>query len=247
MRALVLALAALIFASPLSAETPRTLNVYAAASLTEAFKQIGRQFERSHPGVKVRFNFAASNVLAIQINEGAPADLFASANDRTMDLVARRCGIETSQILVRNKLVVVVPKDNPARIRRIEDLARPGVKLVLAARGVPAGDFAREAFRRAGILDAALRNVVSNEQNVRMALSKVALGEADAGVVYASDAKVRREIIAIPIPDTINPIATYPIAVLKSAPNPDLARAFFNFAATSSAKNLFRSYGFIAN
>lgn len=244
---IVCAFLALCIAGPVRAEAPRTLTVYAAASLTDVFKRLGREFEKMHPGVKVRFNFAASNILAIQINEGAPVDIFASASERTMEVVRKGCGTETPRILVRNRLAVVVPAENPARITRFQDLARPGVKLILAAPGVPAGDFAREAFRKAGILDTALRNVVSNEENVRSALGKVWLGEADASIVYVTDARERRGVRAIPIPDEFNVATVYPIAVLRGSPNAELARAFVRLTATQWAKNLFRARGFHAS
>ncbi len=245
--ALIGALVALSLLSPeASAEPPRTLTVFAAASLTDAFKVLGRRFEATHPGVAVRFNFGASNVLALQIKEGAPADVFASAAMQPAEQL-RAAGelLDSTTVFARNKLVVVVPRDNPANLRTWTDIAHGGVKLVLAAPGVPAGDYARVVLQRAGILEAALKNLVSNEPTVRAALSKVVLGEADAGVVYVSDARSRPGVRAIAIPDAANMIAEYPICATRASADAELAQAFVRFVKTPSSQSLLGSYGFI--
>jgi molybdate transport system substrate-binding protein len=206
------------------------LVVFAAASLTGAFEEIGTDFEAQHEGasVDVVFNFGPSDGLATQIQEGAPADVFASASGRWMDAVAEDPGVSERTDFVRNRLVVLVPADNPAGIEGIEDLAREGVKLVLAAEDVPAGTYAREALGNAGVLDAAMANLVSNEEDVKAVVQKVLLGEADAGIVYVTDVTdaVAADVRAIDIPDEVNVIATYPIAVVVGSDQADLAGRF---------------------
>jgi molybdate transport system substrate-binding protein len=205
----------------------RELVVFAAASLTEAFEEIGADFEAQHQddGVDVVFNFGPSDGLATQIQEGAPADVFASASGRWMDAVAEDPGVIERTDFVRNRLVVLIPADNPAGIEGIEDLVREGVKLVLAAEGVPAGTYAREALSNAGVLDAALANLVSNEEDVKAVVQKVLLGEADAGIVYVTDVTdaVAAAVRAIDIPEEVNVVATYPIAVVGGSDQVDLA------------------------
>jgi molybdate transport system substrate-binding protein len=210
-----------------------TITVLAAASLTEAFDQIGRRFEAAHPGASVRFSFGPSDGLAAQIQAGAPADVFASASPTWMDAVADDPGVLDRVDFARNRLVVVTPADDPAGIASIEDLADPGVKLVLAAEGVPAGDYAREILHQAGIATAALANVVSNEEDVKGVIQKVLLGEADAGIVYITDVtpEVRDRVREVPIPDTLNVVATYPIAVVAGSSHPRLARDFVAFVS----------------
>ncbi len=174
-----------------------SLTVFAAASLTDAFQTISKNFSTAHPGVDVVFNFAGSQQLAQQIGQGAPADLFASANASQM-AVAIESGRVVSgaeQLFVRNRLVVVTPVDNPAGIATLADLAKPGLQIVLATKEVPVGQYALDFLDKAeadgtlgaGYRDAVLANVVSYEENVRTVLAKVTLGEADAGIVYRSD------------------------------------------------------------
>jgi molybdate transport system substrate-binding protein len=207
----------------------RVLTVWAAASLTEAFAEIGAEFEREHPGAQVRFSFGPSDGLATQIIEGAPADVYASASPKWMDAVARDGPGVTDRIdFARNSLMLITPLDDPAEIRSLQDLARPGVKLVLAAEGVPAGDYARRVLAQAGIAEAAEANVVSNEEDVKGVVQKVLLGEADAGLVYRTDVTpaVASRLIALDIPPELNVSAIYPIAVVAGSSQPELARAF---------------------
>jgi molybdate transport system substrate-binding protein len=224
------------------------LVVFAAASLTEAFGQIGAGFEAEQvdEGVNVVFNFGPSDGLATQIQEGAPADVFASASGRWMDAVAEDPGVAERADFVRNRLVVLVPADNQAAIEGIEDLARDGVKLVLAAEDVPAGGYAREALGNAGILDAALANLVSNEEDVKAVVQKVLLGEADAGIVYVTDVtdEIAGQVRAIDIPDDVNVIATYPIAVVEGSERADLAGRFVNYVRADGQPAL-RAAGFL--
>ena len=225
----------------------RTLTVSAAASLTDAFSRIGRAFEGRHDGVTVRFNFGPSDGLAGQIDEGAPVDVFASASSRWMDAVQTAGpGVVGRTDFARNRLAVIVPRDNPAGIEGIDDLTDDGVKLVLAAAGVPVGDYAREVLTNAGIADAALTNVVSNEEDVKGVVTKVLSGDADAGIVYVTDvtANIADQVKLIGIPDDVNVIATYPIAVVSGTKEAGLAQDFIDLVLGDGERTLAR-YGFL--
>jgi molybdate transport system substrate-binding protein len=242
---------------PESVSPSATLTVYAAASLTDVFRELGQSLERTHPGLSVRFSFAGSQQLAVQIEQGAPADLFASADQRWMSYLGGKgllAGAPT--VFARNRLVAIVPRSNPARIRRLEDLARRGTKVVLAAEAVPAGEYTREALARLGkargfpqdyerrVLD----NVVSEEENVRGVVAKVQLGEADAGIVYRSDvtAPVTPHLRVIEIAGPYNPIASYPIAVLKAATNAEAAREFVALVESAEGQAVLQRHGLLA-
>jgi molybdate transport system substrate-binding protein len=177
--------------------------------------------------VEVRLSFGPSDGLATQIQEGAPVDVFASASPTWMDAVAEDPGVTDRVDFARNTLVVITPADDPAGIATVEDLADPGIKLVLAAEGVPAGDYAREMLANAGIAETALANVVSNEDDVKGVVQKVALGEADAGIVYRTDVTptVADDLRTIEVPDDVNVVATYPIAVVEGTSS-EIADAF---------------------
>jgi molybdate transport system substrate-binding protein len=225
----------------------RELTVFAAASLTDAFAKIGADFERVNPGVTVRFSFGPSDGLAAQILEGSPADVFASASPSYVDQVAaQEPGVSHRAIFARNHLVVITPADDPAGIGSLEDVARPGVTLVLAAEGVPAGDYARQILAHAGIADAALSNVVSNEEDVKGVVQKMLLGEADAGIVYATDVtpEVASQVRVVPISDDVNVIATYPIAVLNGSAETGLAARFVGYIL-GSGQEVLRGDGFL--
>lgn len=224
----------------------RELVVSAAASLADAFPEIGRAFEAANPGVAVAFNFGPSDGLAGQIVEGAPVDVFVSASPAWMDAVAEGPGVIGRADVARNRLTVIVPAENPGQIERIEDLARDGVRLVLAAEGVPAGDYAREILAKAGIAEAALANLVSNEDDVRGVVAKVLAGDADAGIVYATDATpdAAAGIRAIPIPDDLNVVATYTIAVVGGSEQVDLAKRFVDFVLDEGRETL-ADHGFL--
>jgi molybdate transport system substrate-binding protein len=224
-----------------------TLTVSAAASLTDAFSRIGKTFEGRHDGVTVTFNFGPSDGLAGQIDEGAPVDVFASASSRWMDVVQTAGpGVAGRTDFARNRLAVIVPRHNPAGIEGIDDLAEDGVKLVLAAEGVPVGDYAREALTNAGIADAALANVVSNEEDVKGVVTKVLSGDADAGIVYVTDvtANIADHVKLIGIPDDVNVIATYPIAVVSGTKEAGLAQDFVDLVLSDGERTLAR-YGFL--
>jgi molybdate transport system substrate-binding protein len=231
-----------------------TLTVFAAASLTDAFTELGRSFEAANPGVNVAFNFAGSNQLAAQIKGGAPVDVFASANERQMATAVEsgRIDPEEPRIFVTNRLVAVFPADNPAGIAQLQDLARPGTLLVLASEQVPVGQYSLDFLDRASqnvafgpsFREGVLNNVVSYEENVRSVLNKVVLGEADSGVVYSSDLVGVDNIRHLEIPNALNLIAVYPIAQLKDSSLPELSRAFVDFILSPGGREILARHGF---
>ena len=238
--------------APTEAPEARTLTVFAAASLTDAFTEIGKNFEASNPGVTATFNFAGSQALRTQIEEGAPADVFASASGKEMDalLTGKFIADATSQIFLTNKLVVILPADNPAGLEKLEDLANPGIKLVLAAEEVPVGNYARQALDLMNgsfgidFKDKVMANVVSNEDNVKQVVAKVQLGEADAGIVYTSDAVAAPDLKTVEIPTELNVTAKYPIAALADSTNADLAQAFVEYVLSPEGQNILQKWGF---
>lgn len=250
--------AAATWAVKAAAESDRkvTLSVFAAASLSDAFDDLGKQFEASHPGVRVECNFAGSQQLALQVEHGAGADVFASADERWMNYLRRRDLLRGgASVFVQNRLVVIVPKSNPARIDRLQDLARSGVKLILGAESVPVGAYSREAIRRLARSSGfppdfgrrVLANLASEEENVRQVSAKIQLGEADAGFVYRSDVTppVARQVKILTLPDSCNVLSSYPIALLKDAPNPGLAGEFLKLVLSPQGQGVLKAYGFI--
>ena len=219
--------------------------MFAASSLTEPFTKIGTDFEKRFPKTRVRFNFGPSDGLATGIAEGGRADVFASASEATMDAVARSPGVAARTVFARNRLVVIVPKDSTS-VMVFADLAKPGVKLVVAAPGVPAGTYARQALTGGG-LNAALSNIVSNEVDVKSVVQKVVLGEADAGIAYATDvsAAIATNVRTVPIPDPANVIAVYPIAVVTGTGHDTLARAFIEYVM-GPGRDVLTAAGFLS-
>lgn len=240
------------------AARPSELSVFAAASLRESFTTIARGFEAAHPGTRVMLNFAGSRQLVDQIAQGAPADVFAAAAEKQMQIAVATTRIDAAQarVFARNQLVVVCPKANPARLRELGDLANKDVELVLANKAVPAGSYALDFLNEAATKPefgpawrtAVLANVVSYEEDVRAVFTKVALGEADAGIVYTTDvlADKAEEVRSIPIPAELNPIAAYPIAPLTDSPNPALAHAFVDYVLSPAGQATLARYGFAA-
>jgi molybdate transport system substrate-binding protein len=237
-------------------QDPETVTIYAAASLTEVFRDLGKVLEQRHPGLTVRFNFAGSQQLATQLEQGAPGDVFVSADQRWMEYAKEKGLVEgESPVFAGNRLVVIVPGSNPAHIERLEDLSRRGTKVVMAAQVVPAGKYSRETLAklaRASGFPAeydrrVLANVVSQEETVKNVVAKVQLGEADAGLVYRSDVTppVSRQVRVFDIPDQFNLIATYPIAVLKSARNPSAGRQFIALLLSEDGQQVLRRHGFL--
>lgn len=238
--------------SPITMTQPRALTIYAASSLTDAFTEIGTLFEASHPGVTVTFNFGGSQNLRTQVEQGAVADIFASANLKEMDtlVTASLVKADAPKVFLKNQLVLVLPKDNPAGIMTLEDLSKPKLKLVLAAEEVPAGKYARQILENLnasfgdGYKDKVMANVVSNEDNIKQAVTKVQLGEADASIVYVSDAAAAPELQQIEIPADVNVIAQYPIAVLSASPNSELANEFISYVLSPDGQTILKKWGF---
>jgi molybdate transport system substrate-binding protein len=231
------------------------LTVFAAVSLTDAFKEIAAEFEKVNPGVEVTFNFAGSSALRTQLEQGARADIFASADTVQMN-AARQSGVIEGgdKVFVRNTLAIITPSDNPAGVSNLSDLKDNGLKLVLAAPEVPAGDYARRMLTKAaadpiygpGFSGDVLKNLVSNEANVKQVVAKVELGEADAGIVYGSDVtpSVAPKLKTIAIPAGINVVAEYPIALTSGARNRAAARAFIDFVSGSAGQDILKKWGF---
>ena len=218
------------------------VTVFAAASLTDAFERIARDLEAEHPQARVRFNFAGSQQLATQIVEGAPADVFASANDAQMQVVAGAgaAGAEP-RIFAGNLLEIAVEPGNPRGVNGLADLGRADVSVVLAAEQVPAGHYARRVLDAAGVTV----RPVSLEADVRAVLTKVSLGEADAGLVYASDVVAAGAAVeGVEIPPDHNVAVAYPAAVLQAAPNPDGAQAFVDLLSSPAGQRALRDAGF---
>ena len=253
---LLVAFALSMLTTPARAQNSRTLTVFAASSLTDAFREIATGFTLAHEDVEVAFNFGASSTLATQLLEGAPADVFASANNKQMDVVREGKRLAGAPVtFARNRLVLAVPADNPARIESLRDLARPGIKLVVAAPNVPVREYtntmldrlAKEPDYGEAYRAAVLKNIVSEEDNVRQVSLKVSLGEADAGIVYLSDITpdIAPKILTLTIPDAYNTLATYPIAVTSGSANPDLARDFIDYILSDAGQDILVKWGFI--
>jgi molybdate transport system substrate-binding protein len=234
-------------------EEGSTLTVFAASSLIDAFGELEGTFEEENPGVEVRQSFESSSTLLTQIQQGAPADVLASAAEEEMGVAVDEGFVAGEpKVFVRNREVVMVPMDNPANIESMEDLAEPGIKLVLAEKGVPATDYAEEILGKAnaeygsGFKQAVLSNVVSREADVRASVNRVALGDADATFGYASDytPDVRDRVKVIRIPEDLNIVATYPIAVLKDVEDPKLAREWVELVVSNEGQHVLEKWGF---
>jgi molybdate transport system substrate-binding protein len=230
-----------------------TVTVFAAASLTDVFEAIGEVYEQNHPGSEVVFNFGASPALRTQLGEGAVADVAAFAGENDMQSLGEAGLVdpEMAQIFAENDLVVVVFPESIDKVTSLEDLGVPGVKVLMAAEGAPAGDYARQVLENltaelgAGYRERVLANVVSEEDNVRQVLAKVQLGEADAGWVYRSDAHAAPELRVIEIPGKANVRAKYPIASLNGAAHPEAARDFMALVLSPEGQRLIEAGGFL--
>lgn len=218
-----------------------TITVFAAASLTEAFTTLGKQFEAAHPGTTVKFNFGGSSTLAEQINQGAPADVFASAAPKNMQQVTTTGGANQPTNFASNSLEIAVPPSNPAHITQLSDLAKSGVKVALCDPAVPCGAVAVTVFGKAKLTV----KPVTLEQDVKSTLSKVELNEVDAGLVYVSDVKsAGTKVTGIEIPSDVNARTEYPIATLKHAPNAAGAQAFLAYVLSSAGTAALSADGF---
>jgi molybdate transport system substrate-binding protein len=219
-----------------------TVTVLAAASLTEAFTTIGRNFSAAHPGTTVKFSYAGSSQLAQQITAGAPADVFASASPATMTIVTGAGDAAGTPVdFVKNQLVIAVPRGDPKRLASLSALAAPGVKVALCAEPVPCGAAAKQALAAAHVK----LTPVTYEQDVKSALSKVRLGEVDAALVYRTDARAAAgKVDGVEFPESAQAVNKYPIVALKQAPNPAGAAAFVAYVQSEPAQQVLADAGF---
>jgi molybdate transport system substrate-binding protein len=219
---------------------PGELTVFAAASLTAAFTELGERYTAANGGAEVTFNFAGSQALATQIRQGAPADVFASADLSNMDKVEDLVG--TPRSFASNRLAIVVERGNPRGITGLHDLAGPDLKVVLAAEEVPAGKYAKQVLDRAGVKV----TPVSQEDNVKAVVTKVSLGEADAGIVYVTDVTAGGDKVeGVDLPADQNVTATYPIATVKASKAPEAAQAFVDLVRSAEGQQVLKEYGFL--
>jgi len=236
MRALAALFALLALALPSATGAGGSFTVFAAASLTDVFPKIDPS---------PRYSFAGSDQLAMQIRQGAPADVYAAASPKHPQLLYHDGLVTRPVTFAKNRLVVIVPKSNPARIASIYDLRRSGVKVVIGDRGVPVGAYTRQLLDALGITDAVMRNVVSEETDVKGIVTKVALGEADAGFVYVTDARaVASQVQRIQLPGWAQPSIRYQIAIVNSTPRKVEARAFIRKVTSKRGRLLLKRAGF---
>jgi len=246
-RVLIAALVVFGFAATTRAEEPREVTVFAAASLREAFEDLAKTLE-SKSGVKVQLNLAGSQELRTQIENGARADVFASADQKHMAALVKAGLVAAPRVFARNTPVVIVPKGNPAKVGSFADLPR-AKKLVIGVPEVPIGNYTLQIFENAGaeFKTKVLANVASRELNVRQVLAKVSLGEADAGIVYRTDAMAGKDKVEIiDIPAKLNVIAEYPVAVVAKAPHAAAARAFVDLLLSAEGQKRLAAAGFVA-
>lgn len=252
----VIFMATVLLFTVTQAQETQTLIVFAAASLTDAFNEIGAAFEAENPGVDVVFSFGGSSQLAAQLAEGAPVDVFASASASQMTVAVEAGRIAgTPETFVKNRLVLITPADNPASITGLDDLANDGIALVVAAPAVPVREYTDTMLTKMAAdpgygetySEAVIANIVSEEDNVRQVAAKVALGEADAGIVYLSDVTpdIADALLTFPIPDAFNTIATYPIAVTNDSAVPEIAGAFVDYVLSDDGQAILASWNFV--
>jgi molybdate transport system substrate-binding protein len=238
-----------------SGKNATQLTIFAAASLTEVFTEMVAEFEAGHPGgLEVWLNFAGSQTLRLQIEQGAQADVFASANQQHANALWAADLIQAPVIFTHNQLVVIMPANNPASIKTLADLTKPGLKLILASPNVPIGRYARQSLEKLNTNPTlgvdfsrrVLNNLVSEEDNVKGVVAKVQLGEADAGIVYASDVTpaVADALATLVIPPEFNVVADYPIAVVTGSDQPGLAQAFIDFVLSAQGQAILANHNF---
>lgn len=223
------------------AEQGTTLTVFAAASLTGAFEQLGQDFEADHEGVDVQFSFAGSSDLVAQIQGGAPADVFASADEANMEKLTADDLVGTPETFATNVLEIVVPPGNPAGVASLQDLTKPGLNLVICAPEVPCGAAAQQVAENAGLT----LKPVSEEQSVTDVLNKVTSGEADAGLVYVTDVKAAGgDVEGITFPESADVVNVYPIATVTDSKNADLAQEFMDLVLGDDGQSVLAGFGF---
>ena len=237
------------------AQSPKELTVFTAASLTGAFGEIGEMYE-NETGIHVAFNFDGSQALRTQLDNGAYADLFASANMRQMNAAKSDGLMNNSSVVIfsENRLSLIVPRDNPAKIINLSDLARPGIKIVMGTKDVPVGDYALQIIAKLSndsnfgpdYKTKVLANVISQETNVNYVVTKVALGEADAGFAYFSDIteEMTSKVDKIDIPDEYNIMAEYPMGILLESEFPAESQEFMNLVMSDEGRSVMEKYGF---
>jgi molybdate transport system substrate-binding protein len=220
-----------------------TVTVFAAASLKESFNTLGKEFEKAHPGTKVVFSFGGSDTLAASITGGAPADVFAAASPKTMAIVTdKKDAAATPVTFVRNQLEIATLPGNPDKVASLKDLTKSGLKVVLCDKTVPCGAAAQKALGASGLK----LTPVSYEQDVKSALTKVQLKEADAAVVYKTDVKAAGDKVAgVEFPESAKAINDYPIALLKDAPNAEAAKAFIELVKSAEGQKVLTAAGFL--
>jgi len=228
--------------NPPGSKLSGTVIVFAAASLNNAFDKLGSQFEKLHPGTSLKFNYAGSSGLATQLTQGAKADLFASANTANMKIVQDASLVSgTPKDFAQNKLEIVVGKGNPLHITSVSDLSKSNIKVAVCQKDVPCGAYSADVFKKAGVTV----KPVSEETSVSGVVTKVSLGEADAGIVYVTDVKAAGDKVSgVPIPPNQNVVADYPMVRLKDASNSSAATAFINYVDGSAGQKVLASYGF---
>ena len=243
--------------APMQTAQGKQLTVFAAASLTDAFTELGQNYHANHTDVNVSFNFDGSQVLQTQIENGAYADVFASADMGHMNALKNEGYMNNSTVNVfaQNRLQVIIPKDNPGNITSVSDLAKPGLKIVIGTQAVPVGNYTLQVLAKMAndtaygpdYRNKVMSNVVSQETNVNNVVTKVTLGEADAGFVYQSDVPLKQmaQVDRIIIPDKYNVVAQYPIGVLKQSKDPVLAQDFINYVYSPAGQAILQKYGFI--
>lgn len=234
---------------------PVSLSIFAAASLKTSFNELEADYTKLHANVTFKADYDSSTTLEQQLANGAPADIFASADTTNMQKASQAGIVGSSQVFAHNRLVVILPAANPGHISTLKDLAKSGVKLVLAAASVPVGKYARQALDNLGKSTdygsayeaSVLKNVVSNEANDAAIVQKVQLGEADAGIVYVSDINPSDATLftSVTIPDDFNVIAQYPIAVVKTSAHDSDAQAFIQYVLSSTGQAVLKHYNFI--
>lgn len=226
-----------------SAKLSGTVTVFAAASLQESFTTLGKEFEKEHPGTKVVFNFGGSDTLAASITGGAPADVFAAASAKTMAIVTdQKDAVGTPATFVRNQLEIATLPGNPDKITSLKDLTKSSLKVVLCDRTVPCGSAVQTALEASGLE----LTPVSYEQDVKSALTKVELKEADAAVVYKTDVKAAGDKVeGVDFPESAEAVNDYPIAVLKNTPNPTTAKAFIELVKSAEGQKVLTAAGFL--
>ncbi|UGQ09407.1 molybdate ABC transporter substrate-binding protein [Yinghuangia sp. ASG 101] len=226
--------------APAAAE-PSTITVLAAASLTEAFNEASTVYTNNHKDQTVKFSFAGSQELAAQVKQGAPADVIATADTKTMDGLTGE--VNAPQVFAANRLTIIVPAGNPKNVTSLADLARGDLTVVLAGPTVPVGRYARESLTKAGV-DVKPK---SEETDVKAVVTRVRMGEADAGIVYTTDASAAgKDVTSVEIPEQFNVVASYPVAVIKDSGKQGPANAFTRWLLTPEAQQVLAKYGFVA-